>query len=125
MMSGPARLWWNHRAMLPVAVCVLAGVSLAAAIVWPITYLIASHDIGTITGAAGPKLAVHAGCRTADRHPRQDTRDQHPLTRRLAEDCLRRLDGVRRRRQLAAGRQRCLTRPDRSNDLQSRGLQKA
>jgi hypothetical protein len=46
-------LWRNHRAAV-LAVGALAAVALVVAVIWPITDLIAAHDVATITGPSRP-----------------------------------------------------------------------
>jgi Pentapeptide repeats (8 copies) len=49
VISRLAGLWRTHREVVLVA-CAIAAVALAVVVIWPITDLIAAHDVGTITG---------------------------------------------------------------------------
>ena len=55
MTSRIDLLWRRHRALVLIG-SALIGITAAAAIVWPITDLIAAHDVGTIVG---PSRAFH------------------------------------------------------------------
>lgn len=50
MMSRLAEWWRSHRGAVLVAGVVVAALAVAAAFIWPITDLIAAHDVGQIVG---------------------------------------------------------------------------
>ena len=50
MTSRIDLLWRRHRALVLIG-SALIGITAAAAIVWPITDLIAAHDVGVMAGA--------------------------------------------------------------------------
>lgn len=49
MMSRLGGLWRTHRVAVLV-VCALAAAAIAGAFIWPVTDLIAAHDVGTVSG---------------------------------------------------------------------------
>jgi hypothetical protein len=56
VMSRLAGWWRAHRGAALVAAAVAGAIVIAAAFIWPITDLIAAHDVGRI---AGPQRATH------------------------------------------------------------------
>ena len=50
--SWLAGLWRTHRGAVIVA-CALAAAAIAGAFIWPITDLVAAHDVGTVARARG------------------------------------------------------------------------
>ena len=50
MMSRPARLWRTDRSTVLTILAIAAAIAVAAALIWPITDLIAAHDVGHIAG---------------------------------------------------------------------------
>lgn len=50
MKSRVAEWWRTHRTAVFIAVAIVGGLATAAAFIWPITDLIASHDVGRTVG---------------------------------------------------------------------------
>ena len=52
-MSRLAEWWRTHRGAVLIAGAVIAALGIAAALIWPITDLIAAHDVGRLVGPQG------------------------------------------------------------------------